>query len=419
MSKIPFNPEKHYSDSLIVKLSMKYPIQYKFDRVYGVQWRFRTTSANDLKTDEAVVMIPGTYETCTSYIYMLDKLVSLGYRAVIIDFGEYPKFKQIAKAFDQFCDGLGVNKAHIIGDDMGGFMALQIASHPKIGTKILSISLINAFTSLSVLKRPNILFSVFGQLSARSLLKKEIEEFHSPQGYTSEIFIQKEIETELPDVLDARLKLRNAKTMTINPRCDPSAIMSIETLDKFFLFDEEYIPSIALKGCRQALMKWGGEWPHIQNPDDTIEYITAHLRKWGKLPKNLEEAQEEANKEQEALHKEEENFDQGKNEIEDVQLMQIPTDTKLNELETSVNNQIDEHEKQNSIETEQSNTKEIKDDTPQEKENSLEGESTIKEVNDSIQEENDDEQAHKEDKHQVKPINDEEEHVNQHEDPEE
>ena len=341
MSKFPFQPEKHSTDPVIMKLLYKYPIQTKYDKVYGNQWRFRTTSENDLKTDEAVVIIPGTYETCTSYIYLLDRLVSLGYRAVIIDFGEYPKFKQIAKAFDQFCDGIGVNKAHIIGDDLGGFIALQVASHPKIGTKILSISLINSFTSLSVLKKPNFLFSVFGQLSARSILQKEIDNFHIPQEYTSAVFIKKEIENELPEVLAARIKMREAKTMQIQPRCDPASIMSIETLDKFFVFDEKFLPSIGLKGCRQALMKFGGEWPHIQNPDDIVEYITAHLRKWGKLPKNLEEAQKEANKEQE----EAQINDDKSNEKEE----------KQNEIESKESNQLNDN---NEVKLQESNEKE-------------------------------------------------------------
>ena len=280
---IPFLPSQHFNDVLLMQLSCRYPINYRFDRVRGVQWQFRI--GGNSKSEEIIIFLPGIYETCSSFLYILDKLVSRGYRAASVDFGEYTKYKQLAKAFDQFIDSIHATKVHLIGDDMGGFIALEIASYQKLETKILSISLINSFSSPVVYKKPSLLFNVFGQLSVRSVLTSEIEDLGIiERGYSSGIFMTKEIEYLIPEVLAARIKLREAKQIPIAPRCDPSAIMTIETMDKAFTFPEEFLPSVALKGCRLALMKFGGDWPHIENPDDTLQYLTAHLRKWGTIP---------------------------------------------------------------------------------------------------------------------------------------
>ncbi|EAY22478.1 hypothetical protein TVAG_035010 [Trichomonas vaginalis G3] len=286
----PYKLTDYFNDPILLNLSVSHPIQYKFDKVYGIQWQYRC--GGNQNDPEAVVFLPGTYETCSSSIYILDKLIKQGYRAFALDLGEYMKYKQLAKGFDQFCAQLNIKKAHLIGSDLGGFYALQIASYPKLETQIKSITLINAFTSTDVYNKPGFVIEILGDLGAKPILHSEIKKLYPKENPSpTAVFIDNELDKAIAEILKARIKIRKATNLQINPRCELAAIMSIETLDKRFVFQEKFLPSIAIEGCKQALMKDGGDWPHIQNPDDTFHYITAHLRKWGKIP-NLETIQD-------------------------------------------------------------------------------------------------------------------------------
>lgn len=276
-------PSLHYNDPAFIQISVAHPIQFVFDRVWGNQLCYREYGPSESR--EAVVFLPGIYETVSSSCYMLSRLEKLNFRCIALDLAGYTDYKKAAHGFDQLCVRRSVDKVHIIGSDFGGFLGLQIMSSNELEVKVMSITLINSFTSTYHLPKLPIGFSMIGKLQAKTILFHEIENTQAlADGSRGALFASQEIDYMERDDVFKRLQFRIQIPNKIEYPDPPSRIMSIETLDRRLLIPEQAVPSVSIKGVKLALMKEGGDWPHIDFSEDILHYIVAHLHQWGYIP---------------------------------------------------------------------------------------------------------------------------------------
>ncbi|KAH0791960.1 hypothetical protein GPJ56_004144 [Histomonas meleagridis] len=77
----------------------------------------------------------------------------------------------------QFCLYLHLEKVHLVGCDLGGFICLQIQAYPQFPAKIETLTLTNSYTENSFfIPRSISSFSVFGYLIAKSKLEEELKQ---------------------------------------------------------------------------------------------------------------------------------------------------------------------------------------------------------------------------------------------------
>ncbi|OHS99657.1 hypothetical protein TRFO_08280 [Tritrichomonas foetus] len=301
MEKFNPQPQLHVQDPLFMSISVSHPLESEIDYVYGNQIQYRRFGSTD-ETQDAVIMIPGLYESCSGSVYLFALLEKYGYRGYIIELPGYKKFKHSSLGFIQFCAKKKIQRCHLIGSDLGGYQCLQIASYPYVNKEIeiLSIILINSYTDIEAVKNQTVSSKIFGKLAAKRVITKDIERANNinPNSKSTN-FITKEIKFLNSEDIATRLELMNSHPRTIELCVPNEAVMSIETLNHTIPIPESAIPSVSLENCRVALLKDGGDWPHIEEPEDACQYILAHLRKFGNIPKldqilkNTNENQEE------------------------------------------------------------------------------------------------------------------------------
>ena len=127
-------------------------------------------------------------------------------------------------------------------------------------------------------------------------LNKELDEYDQKGGPTnSSLFVRKEIGVLSMSELGSRITLRMAMTPPLYLHVPPQAIMSIEPLDRRMSLTPRFLPSLTLGGVKQAMMKTGGDFPHLEAPEDTFTYILCHIKKWDVPDKPLAENSEQEN----------------------------------------------------------------------------------------------------------------------------
>lgn len=292
------DPLRHYSDPEFVRISISHPVQMSPDRD-GCKLRYRIFGGKDL--EERVIFLPGMFETCSSSVYLLQKLACYGFGCISLDLAGYKLYSTFVRGFIRFCQQQNIKRIHLIGSDCGGFDALQIASFPDINKQIsiLSITLINSFTEPWIWEQTGLLFKVLGSFAAKNVLFRKIQESGAiDRESVGAMFVAREVQAMEGSDVAARLRRTKGVKNAVNTCIDHKRIMSIETLNGYLTAPERILPSVALSDVRVATMKEGGDWPHIEVSADVGEYVLAHLRAYATevpylslVPGEQEEAQ--------------------------------------------------------------------------------------------------------------------------------
>ena len=282
----------HYNDTKFIEVSIRMPQQVFKNNKNDFSLKFR--QIGNRENEEAVIFIPSIYETEASFYRMVPLFEQEKIRLVIVTTFNHSSFEMLIQTFDQFLRYLKIKKMHLIGCDFGGFVCLQIQNTVNFAAEVLSLSLINAYTqNTHFIPRGITAFTLFGSLVARNSLKEELEQngmLFSPNESTK--FIIHELSHLDMSEIKNRIDLRMAITPPLYLHLHPNAIMSIEPLDREIQLASSYLPSLTLGGVKQALMKNGGDWPHLSSPEDLFTYILVHIKKWSKkdeIPKTENE----------------------------------------------------------------------------------------------------------------------------------
>ena len=295
MTNPKWNGADHYNDADFIETSIKMPRQEFSNNRYPYTLTYR--QLGDRNNEEAIVFIPSVYETEASSFRIAPLFVNAGYRFISVTTGNHQTFEDLIQTFDQFFRFLKVKRVHLVGCDFGGFVCLQIQNTINFAAKVLSLTLINSYTRNDMYAPREItLFSIFGSLVSKYDLNKELDEYDQKGGPTnSSLFVRKEIGVLSMSELGSRITLRMAMTPPLYLHVPPQAIMSIEPLDRRMSLTPRFLPSLTLGGVKQAMMKTGGDFPHLEAPEDTFTYILCHIKKWDVPDKPLAENSEQEN----------------------------------------------------------------------------------------------------------------------------
>ena len=271
-------PALHYSDATWVRISTAHPIEAIVDG-FGRVVRYR--SFKQKNKDEAVILLPGMYETCSSGLYLLDFLASHGCSCFSIELNTYDTYSSFVRGLLKFCEREEIKKVHLIGSDTGGFDAIQFASFPYLGRNlaILSITLINSFKEPKIWECIPAKFKVFGKLIAKNILLENIEKSKAiEKGSRGAVFCAKEIDVAKSSEIAKKIRRMVSSRFPIAPAVEPESILSIETTNRSLEVIEEQNPSKSMPKIKVISMEKGGDWPHIEASQETGQYIIEHIK---------------------------------------------------------------------------------------------------------------------------------------------
>ena len=167
------------------------------------------------------------------------------------------------KAFLQFCCKFRFSRVHLVGCDFGGWLCAQIASYDKLCVEIGSVTIINSYTDNSLFRSLGLPIKVLGSLAAKKTLINELSIKPS--------FIMKELDHIDASALCSRILLRSFDGIT--KTLPPQFTLVVEALDSHHPHTPPENPT------KEALMRSGGDWPHIYAPDDLYPLMISQLMK--------------------------------------------------------------------------------------------------------------------------------------------
>lgn len=97
-----------------------------------------------------MVCLPPVSGTADIYYKQMMLLSAKGYRVISAEHPPYWTIKEWCEGFRKLMDHLGLNKVHLFGASLGGYLAQKYAEHTFSCPRVASLILCNSFVNTSV-----------------------------------------------------------------------------------------------------------------------------------------------------------------------------------------------------------------------------------------------------------------------------
>ncbi|XP_050725929.1 maspardin-like isoform X3 [Eriocheir sinensis] len=228
-----------------------------------------------------LVCLPPVIGTADCFYRQILSLTARGYRVITVEYPVYWSVVEWCEGFKRLLDLLDVDRAHILGASLGGFLAQKFAELTSNSPRVASLILCNSFIDTKIFNYSDT-SSVFWMLPATLLKKMIIGRFP-----------RKMMDSHIADSIDfmvERLECLNqselASRLTLN--CSPDYVQPQKVQVEVMLLDvfDESALSQSVKdemskcypNARLAHLKTGGNFPFLARADEVNVYIQVHLR---------------------------------------------------------------------------------------------------------------------------------------------
>eukprot|EP00186_Timspurckia_oligopyrenoides_P000206 CAMPEP_0182447026 /NCGR_PEP_ID=MMETSP1172-20130603/10410_1 /TAXON_ID=708627 /ORGANISM="Timspurckia oligopyrenoides, Strain CCMP3278" /LENGTH=661 /DNA_ID=CAMNT_0024643277 /DNA_START=18 /DNA_END=2000 /DNA_ORIENTATION=- len=238
---------------------------------------------------QPLICIHGVPGGADIFFHQMIQLAPRGYRLLLIQIPAYSSVAEFCDALQLFLDMLLIHKVHFYGVGLGGFLALNFASRNP--DRVVSIALTHSFCStlkvIDSLRIPPPALWWFPTFVLHKIilgmLPRGQVELHLAMAV--EFLIARTLETDR-DSLISRL------TMALTPSTVSSGRLrmksdSITLIDSVHSLENKNSLSAQLSAqlldqfplAKHALMKEGGDFPYLTNPDEVSMHLVVHLRR--------------------------------------------------------------------------------------------------------------------------------------------
>lgn len=229
-----------------------------------------------------LICLPPVSGTADVFFQQIMALSAKGYRVIAVQYPVYWTIKDWITGFSRLLDYLELEKVHLFGASLGGFLAQKFAEYTHQTCTVHSIILCNSFTDTSIFNFTDtaVLFWMFPSV----VLKKMIMGNFS-KGYL-EAYIADSIDF-MVEKLDSLSQSELASRLTLtcmNCYVQPQKLhdLSITIID---VFDESALSTTAREelykyypDAKRAHLKKGGNFPYLSVSDEVNIHIQIHLR---------------------------------------------------------------------------------------------------------------------------------------------
>jgi len=251
----------------------------------GLTWQVYDTGPRDT-SGSPLLCLPPTAGTADIFYKQLLALSARGYRALSVEAPHYWSVRDWCRGFRDLLDTLGLEKVHLLGAALGGFLAQKFVEFTRPCPRVASLILVNSFTDTAVFhhSEESAAFWVMPALVLRSLVMKGLEvRARDPAILAASDFILERLDSLGQEVLASRLTLTTAPCHVEPQNVNDLLVTIIDVFDDCSLTQEvrdetyKYYPSAKL-----GHLKSGGNFPYLSRSDETNLYISIHLRNFDK-----------------------------------------------------------------------------------------------------------------------------------------
>lgn len=231
-----------------------------------------------------LICFPPVSGTADVFFKQLLALSGRGYRVLAVEYPVYWTIPEFCEGFRKFMDHLNLDKVHLFGSSLGGFLAQKFAEYTHQCPRVESLILCNSFCDTSVFQYSDTAFVFW--VTPALLLKKLImgnlpRSSRDPEVAYSVDFMVEKLDGLNQAELASRLTL-NCTSSYVEPqklRAIPTTIMDV--------FDECALSQRVredLYKCypdaKMAHLKGGGNFPFLSRSDEVNLHLLIHLRRY-------------------------------------------------------------------------------------------------------------------------------------------
>jgi len=231
-----------------------------------------------------LVCLPPVSGTADIFFKQILSLSARGYRVISLEHPVYWTVTEWCEGFRKLLDHLGLDKVHILGASLGGFMAQKFAEYTNQCPRVQSLILCNTFCDTSVFQYTDTAFLFW--LLPGLVLKKLVmggfpRKLMSPEIADSVDFMVERLDSLDQRELASRLTLNCANCYVQPQKLHHLDITIIDVFDEYALTQQvrenlcKCYPESKL-----AHLKTGGNFPYLSRPEEVNIHLQVHLRKF-------------------------------------------------------------------------------------------------------------------------------------------
>eukprot|EP01083_Nonionella_stella_P084554 234119_1 len=240
------------------------------------------------KENVPLICLHGTSGTAEIFFLQQLSLVPRGYRVISCQFPAYYSVDEFTRGFDRFLDIFKLQKVHLLGVSLGGYLVLHYAKRYPL--RVQSLILCNSFCETSVFFQNAPCLSLFRMMPEFLLKKYILDNYPSyvadPDVAKAVDFMVLQLESISRSDLASRLTLNCTLGSVYDIEIPRKRITVIDSLDAFSL-PESLRDSLynLVHGARISNLKTGGDFPFLSRPEEFTMLLQVHLRACGTYPR--------------------------------------------------------------------------------------------------------------------------------------
>lgn len=235
-----------------------------------------------------VLFFPPVAGTAELFFKQVVDLSQRGYRVISISYPVYWTLREYVNGFVRLLDHLKLDKVHVFGASVGGFIAQKIAEYISNCQRIQSLILCNSFSDTSAFyqtERANLFWIMPGRLLKRTIIRgstlRDSFATGSPEIADSMVFVSESLHRMSQAELASRLTVSCTSSYVEPQRLQSIPVTIIDVFDRHTAVQKAR--DILMKmypDARWAHLKTGGNFPFLSEAEEVNLHIMIHLREF-------------------------------------------------------------------------------------------------------------------------------------------
>jgi len=229
-----------------------------------------------------LICLPPIAGTADIYFRQCLALSVRGYRVLSIEWPPYYAVKDWCKGFKELLDHLNIERVHLFGAALGGFLAQKFAEYTRNCPRVASLVLCNTFTDTSIFKYSDesSAFWLMPTVVLKRLIMSGLEVGNMDKEMIDATdFILERLESLGHAELASRLTLTCAPSHVEPQNVNDLPVTIIDVFDKCALTQEVREETYKFyPGAKLGHLKTGGNFPYLSRSDEVNIYLYIHLR---------------------------------------------------------------------------------------------------------------------------------------------
>ncbi|KAK7492553.1 hypothetical protein BaRGS_00016219 [Batillaria attramentaria] len=244
-----------------------------------------------------LVCFPPASGTADVFFRQILGLTTAGYRVISLEYPVYWTMREFCEGFRKLLDHLQLDKVHIFGTSLGGFLAQKFAEYVSRSQRVASLILCNTFYDTAIFQQTNSA-TTFWMMPALFLKKMVMGNFDKglvdPDIADSIDFLVERLDSLSQQELASRLTLN-----CMNCYVEPQKLRDVD-ITIMDVFDDCALSGIVREEmykcypeARRAHLKSGGNFPYLSRSADVNLFLQIHLRRYDLGPHQAREIPED------------------------------------------------------------------------------------------------------------------------------